>query len=244
VAVVGYVFQALALAHGSLLIVQPLLVSSLLFALPVSAHLAQRRVSSAEWAWAVLLTVALAVFVVLAHPRKGVDYREAALTWTLVAAVVIPIVVACVAIGVRSRGRVRAVLLAAAVGVLFGVVAVLTKITVQRLAEHGPLSLLAVPTPYLLVIIAVGATLLQQSALHAGALPVSVPTMLVLEPVVAVILGVVVLGEQLALGGVATAALPVAVAAMAAATVALGRDEGALEEQLQTAVGTRQQSNA
>ncbi len=37
-AVGGYAFQALALAHGSLLLVQPLLVSSLLFALPMSAR--------------------------------------------------------------------------------------------------------------------------------------------------------------------------------------------------------------
>src|SRR4029079_13173933 len=35
-AVAGYVFQALALAKGSLLLVQPILVSALLFALPLS----------------------------------------------------------------------------------------------------------------------------------------------------------------------------------------------------------------
>ena len=233
VAVTGYVFQALALTHGSLLIVQPLLVSSLLFALPISARLAHRRVTTSEWMWASLLTAGLAVFVLLAHPSRGQDYRGVALAWTLVVAVITPIVVVCVAIGARSTGRLRAVLLAAAVGVLFGVIAVLTKITVQKLDEDGVLSLLAVPAPYLLVIVSVGATLLQQSALHAGALQVSVPTMLVLEPVVAVVLGVVILGETLAGGGAAAVVLPLAVAAMAAATVALGRDEGALEEQLQ-----------
>ena len=37
-AIGGYVFQALALAHGSLLLVQPLLVSSLLFVLPLGAR--------------------------------------------------------------------------------------------------------------------------------------------------------------------------------------------------------------
>jgi drug/metabolite transporter (DMT)-like permease len=110
----------------------------------------------------------------------------------------------------------------------------------QRLAEEGVISLLAIPAPYLLVVLGVVATMLQQSALHAGALQVSVPTMLVLEPVVAVVLGVVVLGEELAVGGIATAALPLAVVAMAAATVALGRDEGALEEQLHATVATRE----
>jgi len=40
---VGYALQAAALAVGSVLIVQPILVLSLLFALPLSAHLAHQR---------------------------------------------------------------------------------------------------------------------------------------------------------------------------------------------------------
>ena len=63
VAMAGYGFQALALTKGSLVLVQPLMVSSLLFALPLSARLAGRRVTRAEWLWALLLTVALAAFV-------------------------------------------------------------------------------------------------------------------------------------------------------------------------------------
>ncbi|HEX9499005.1 MAG TPA: DMT family transporter, partial [Mycobacterium sp.] len=72
-AVAGYVFQALALAKGSLLLVQPILVSGLLFALPLSARLAHRRVTRGEWAWAVVLTAALAVFVMLGRTQPG-DY--------------------------------------------------------------------------------------------------------------------------------------------------------------------------
>ena len=67
--------------------------------------------------------------------------------------------------------------------------------------------------------------------------------MLVLEPLVAVSLGVVVLGETLAVTSVATAALlPVAVVAMAAATIALGRDEGAFEDQLEAELVRRRGS--
>src|ERR1700761_8244418 len=47
-AVAGFVFQAVALAHGSLLLVQPLLVSSLLFALPMSARLTHQRIGRDE----------------------------------------------------------------------------------------------------------------------------------------------------------------------------------------------------
>ena len=38
---------------------------------------------------------------------------------------------------------------------------------------------------------------LQQSAFHAGSLQTSVPTMLVLEPLIAVLLGAIVLGEHM-----------------------------------------------
>ena len=79
------------------------------------------------------------------------------------------------------------------------------------------------------------ATLLQQSAFHAGSLRASVPAMLVLEPVVAVFLGEVVLGEHLAVSKPAAVVLTIAVGAMAAATIALGRDEGAYEEELEAA---------
>ena len=76
-----------------------------------------------------------------------------------------------------------------------------------------------------LVGLAVAVTVVQNSAFHAGALQASVPIMSVGEPVVAVLLGVAVLGEQLAVGGSGTLALFVAVWAMAAAAIALSRSQ-------------------
>ena len=48
----------------------------LLFALPLSARLAHRRVTRGEWLWAVLLTAALAVFVVLAKTSPATTRRR------------------------------------------------------------------------------------------------------------------------------------------------------------------------
>ena len=231
-AVAGYLFQALALMKGSLLLVQPILVSALLFALPLSARLANRRVTRAEWLWALLLTVALAVFVVLAKARPG-DYEASAPMSAMVAVICAVAVTACVVIALRCGDWKRAVLLAVAVGLLFGVVAVLTKIVVHLLAYDGPLSVVTAPALYLLLVLGVLAVFLQQSAFHAGSLQTSVPTMLVLEPVIAVVLGALVLGEHLTVSGVKVVAIGVAVVAMAAATIALGREEGALEEEIE-----------
>ena len=234
-AIAGYVFQALALAHGSLLLVQPLLVSSLLFALPLSARLWHQRVSWAEWGWAALLTAGLAVFVLVGQPREG-HYRPPIPAWTLALTVVVPLVVVCVAAARRTAGRVRALLLAVMVAVLLGMIAVLTKVCTHRFAVGGWHGLLTEPAPYVLVALAVAVTVVQQSAFRAGALQASVPVMLVGEPVIAVLLGVLVLGEHLAVRGSAALALPAAVLAMVAAAIALGRESGARTAELPNAV--------
>lgn len=223
-AVAGYVFQAVALAHGSLLLVQPLLVSSLLFALPLGARLCDQRISAVQWGWATLLTGALAAFVLVGQPREG-DGRPPIPAWTLTLLVTVPLLVVCVMAAGRAIGRARAMLLAVAVAVLLGMIAVLTKICTHRFAVGGWHGLLTVPAPYILVGLAVAVTVVQNSAFHAGALQASVPIMLVGEPVVAVLLGVAVLGEHLAVGGSTAVALLVAVSAMAASAVALSRSQ-------------------
>ncbi len=225
-AIGGYVFQALALAHGSLLLVQPLLVSSLLFVLPLGARFSHQHVRARDWCWALMLTAALTVFVLVGQPREG-HYRPPVPAWSVALACSVPVVIVCVVAARRTSGRVRAMLLATAVAVLLGMIAVLTKVSTHRLAVHGWHGLLTVPAPYLLVVLAITVTVLQQSAFHAGALQASVPIMLVGEPVVAVALGVVILGEHLVVRGAGALILTVAVAAMTAATIALGRDSGA-----------------
>jgi drug/metabolite transporter (DMT)-like permease len=95
------------------------------------------------------------------------------------------------------------------------------------------------PEIYLLIAVAVIGTVLQQSAFHAGALQTSVPTMLVLEPVVAVALGAVMLSEDMSVSGLEALALLLAALVMLAATIALGRGEGAYEDRLEAAAGER-----
>ncbi|MFV0495571.1 DMT family transporter [Mycobacterium sp.] len=225
-AIAGFAFQATALAHGSLLLVQPLLVSSLLFVLPLSAWRAGHRVTGAEWFWAVLLTSGLAVFVLAGHPHQGHN-RPSTLVCTLGLGAAALIAIAGVLVALLTAGGVRATSLGVSVAVALGMIAVLTKICTRQFTDGGWHALLTSPMVYLLVALAVIATVLQQWAFHAGALQASVPSMLVGEPVVAVALGLTVMGEQLTVRGVGTVVLPLAIVAMLAATIALGRGEGA-----------------
>ena len=225
-AVGGYVVQAVALANGSLLLVQPLLVSSLLFALPMSARASHQRITWAEWGWATLLTAALIGFVIVGRPHEG-SYHPPIPPWALALAVTVAPVAACVIGARRATGRVRAMLLGCAVAVLLGTIAVLTKVCTHRFAVGRWHALLTVPAPYVLIALAAALTVLQQAAFHAGALQASVPIMLVGEPIVAVLLGVLFLGERLTVRGPALPVLVAAVVAMVVAAIALGRSEAA-----------------
>ncbi|MBE1546554.1 drug/metabolite transporter (DMT)-like permease [Mycobacterium sp. OAS707] len=225
VAAVGFALQAAALGFGSVLLVQALLVTSLLFALPISARLSHRRVSRWEWTWAALLAAAVAVIVTVGNPTAG-HSRASLETWTAVIAVLGPALVLCV-VGARIwSGPVSAVLLAVVSGALWGLFAVLTKGVVDRI-DDGVWALLRTPELYVWVLVAIAGTSWQQSSFRAGALTATLPTMTVTEPVVGSVLGVVVLGETLRPGDAGWLTLIVAVAVMVVATVALARGEAA-----------------
>jgi drug/metabolite transporter (DMT)-like permease len=217
----GYGLQAAALAVGSVIVVQPILVTSLLFALPLSALLARERLPSvAKWC-ALLLSVSLAAFVVLSHPNAGLDFATGQ-AWLVVIAVGAPGVAACLALANRRSGTVRASLLAIAVGLLGGVLAVLTKAVVTA-AGDGVVALLSASETYGLIVVGLGGFYLQQLAFQAGALRASLPIMIVLEPVTAAFLGFALLHEHLQADGVRLAVLACAVVAMTVATIPLAR---------------------
>lgn len=223
ISAVGFVLQAAALGLGSVLLVQALLVTSLLFALPINARAAHRRVTRWEWTWAALLAVSVIVIVTVGNPTEG-QSRASMETWGLVAAVLGPLLVLAV-IGARIwSGPVSAVLLAVVSGALWGVFAVLLKGVVDVLGD-GIVALLRSPELYLWAAVGIAGTAWQQSSFRAGALTASLPTMTVTEPVVGSILGIVVLGETLRPGETGLFVLIAAIAAMVVSTAMLARGE-------------------
>jgi drug/metabolite transporter (DMT)-like permease len=228
----GYVLQAAALGVGSLLLVQPLLVLSLMFALPLSARLSGRAVRPSDWAWAATLTVAVALLVVVGDPKPGAERAET-WHWVVVAAIGVPALVLCL-LGARSGSAARrALLFGLAGGALFGVGAVLTKSVVHLLAR-GPISLLTSLEVYVLIAVFAAAVGIQQLAFRTGELQASLPATTVSEPAVAALLGFVVLGEYLDVGRGVGLLLIGALVATAVSVVALAR--GAAEHESGAAV--------
>ncbi|VEG42807.1 putative conserved alanine, valine and leucine rich membrane protein [Mycolicibacterium flavescens] len=229
VAAAGFALQAAALGVGSVLLVQAILVTSLLFALPIHARLSHQRVTRWQWTWAALLAASVVVIVTVGNPTEG-DSRASWETWTAVLVLLVPALVLCVIGAGIWKGPFSAVLLALVSGALWGLFAVLTKGVVDRLGD-GLEALLRTPELYVWVVVAVAGTAWQQASFRAGSLTASLPTMTVTEPVVAAVLGVVVLGETLRPGEEGWLVLIVAVVVMVVSTAALARGEAATAAQ-------------
>lgn len=224
-AVVSAALQAVALGLGSVVLVQALQVTALLFALPVYAWVTKKRLTRREWGWALLLAAAVAVFVMVGEPAAGYP-RASMATWAIVAVVIGPAMVFCV-LGARIwSGPAAAVLLAVVSASSWALFAVFTKAIVDVL-DGGLGALLRAPELYGWLLVAVLGAVFQQSSFRASSLTASLPTMTVAEPVVASVLGVTVLGETLGAEGPRLIALAAAVAVVIVATTALARGEAA-----------------
>ena len=221
----GFVVQAAALGVGSLLLVQPLLVTTVLFALPLEARLTGRRIGRSEVRWALVLVAALALFVVVGEPTAGRD-RAPLHHWLPALVVLLVVLAGCVLLAGRRRGPRRAAMLAVATGLAYGLVAALTKSVVDALGD-GPVELLTSWETWALVVAVLGGTWLQQAAFGAGPLAASLPAVTVGEPIVAAVLGVVVLFEQVRADGPEWILIGLLVVLMVVATAALSRSSAA-----------------
>jgi drug/metabolite transporter (DMT)-like permease len=189
----GFVAQAAALGIGRLVVVQPLLSTTVVFSLPLGAKLGGRKVVRRDMLAALAVTAGLAIFLVVADPTGG---KEDATTAAWIVSFVVAGVV-CGALTLAGRGRppaARAGLIGAAAGILFGLSAALTKATVEQL-DDGVLEIFVHWHLYALIVVGYVSMSLSQSSLQTGALAPSVATQMSLDPIASLLLGTLAFDE-------------------------------------------------
>ena len=219
----GFAAQAVALAVGRLVVVQPLLATSVVFALPLGAKLGRRRIGRRDMAAALAVTAGLAVFLVAADPTGG---REDATTAAWIVSFV-AITVVCAPLTLAARGRSaarRAALLGIAAGILFGLSAALTKATVERVDE-GVLEVIGDWHLYALIVVGYASMSLSQASLQSGALGAAVATQMSLDPVASLVLGTLAFDETIHDSAAGLAAALAAFLVMIAGLVTLAAAE-------------------
>lgn len=194
-ALVAYGLQIIALSFGTLLVVQPVLVLSLMFTIPLAARTVQRPVSRSQWLWAGILSASVAVFILLGRPLPG-DPHPPAWRWVVGGAVVTAVLLGMLWAARGRPSRRRALLLGLVTGAIFGGVAVLSKAVVDNAIASGWEGVALRWETYALIAGAALGTVVQQYSFNAGPLTQSLPAMTIGEPIVALSMGFFILGER------------------------------------------------
>lgn len=215
--VAGFVFHAIALHEGTLVLVQPLLVSSLVFALVVRRRLDHRPVVPAEIRWAVVLVAGLGLFLVTVSPvsaRPQSPDPMPTVTVTVVSAVVL---LGALVQSRRGNRDSRPMLLGLSAGISSAAAAALIKTTGNVLMARGPGAMLAHWSFWAAVVDGLFGVALTQLAFQAGPLSASLPAMQTANPVLSVVIGIAIYDEPLSRGAplLATASLSLLVTLLA-----------------------------
>jgi hypothetical protein len=190
----AFVFQALALHSGQMSVVQPLLVTELVFALVLRRVWVRQRIRSITWGAAAGTCLTLALFVAMSEPKGG---HAAASTHAWLAATVTTVAIAALLtiLGMRGSPVRRAALLASATAVMWALVATFIKTTTQTLTQFGVSGIFLHWPVYALAAAGLGTEILDQAALHVGPLSVSQPFLVIVDPIVSIALSVWIFDE-------------------------------------------------
>jgi drug/metabolite transporter (DMT)-like permease len=219
----GFVAQAAALGIGRLAVVQPLLVTSVVFALPLGVWLSHQRARRTDVAAAVLVVVALIGFLTIANPSGG--RGEAPLSdWLIVAILCTAVCVPLALLARRGPMPRRAALLGTATGVLFALTAALTKAVADEL-DAGIPHVIGSWELYALAGVGYVSMTFNQLALNTGALAPTVATSGASDPIVSVVLGLTLFHETLHATALQAAATIIALTAALLGMVVLARSE-------------------
>jgi hypothetical protein len=198
--VVGFVLQVVALAFGSLALVQPLLVCDLLFAVLIAWYL-RRRAGEPQpemkpvWAGVAITTIGLAGFLAIGQPTPGHTQARIDILAPLAIGWVV-VVGACLVVGNRNAD-VRPLALATACGVSYGVAAFVIKLVTSEFG-NGLAGLFTTWPIYVFAVVGPAGFILNQNALQQGKFLAPVQAIIsVADPVISIALGIAWLDVRL-----------------------------------------------
>ena len=218
----GFAFQAIALHSGQLSIVQPILVTELVFALLLRRFWVHQHIARMAWTAALVTCAALTVFLTAAEPHGG-HLQPDAVDWASALAVFGGVVAVLSVLARWGSPLRRAALYATAASITWALMAAFIKATTNVLVASGPLGTLEHWPIYALLASGVVGSVLQQAALQVGPLSVSQPLIVVVDPAVAIVLSVWIFDERFTVSVAQRTVAGVAFCVMAVGVTVLSR---------------------
>ena len=193
--VAGDLLQAWTLGHLTLSISEPLLTTSLIFALLLAVPVSGQALRRTEIVGAVLLTAGVAALSLSRSVRAPAESFGSSSHWPAAAAIAL-IAFALVQLGRTRTGALRATLIGTASGLILGIADAFTRRSVQVIDSSHPLNLLVHWPGYATVLASIVGLWLMQTAFNAAPLHASLPAVTAAEPAAGIVLGVLVFGDK------------------------------------------------
>lgn len=224
---VAFALHLAALAFAAVAVVQPLIVTELIFIPPISALITKIKISGKEWFAIVLVSASLAAFLIAAAPKAGGKQPSAA-EWI---ALLVGIAVASgllVFVGERLSLTIRAALC----GVAAGLVNAQLALVASGAFAGGGGSLLTNPLVYVTVLTTAASVIMSAVAFRSGPITTSTPAMIAVNPIVSVLLSLWLFGDSIRDGPIAIAIIAISVVVAGYGIIVLTQAEANIEESL------------
>ncbi len=196
---VSFVLQAIALHFGRLTEVQPIMTTELLFLVLILGTWFRFTVGWREWLGAGAAAAGLAGFLLFAAPKGG-DLVPGPAEWAEVGGSCLAVIVITVALAFRGPRWWRSAMFGAAAAVAFAFTAALTKIVTGFVANDW-VSVFRHWQTYGLAVSGLLAVFLTQNAYHAGPIAASQSTLVLVDPLASILIGINLFGDNLRTAG-------------------------------------------
>jgi drug/metabolite transporter (DMT)-like permease len=197
--IVSFILQAVALHFGRLSQVQPILTLELVFLVAVLSIWLGFTVGSREWLGSLAAVGGLAGFLYCAHPENG-NLSASFWSWFITGMACSAGIAAAVVLARRGPRWWRAAMFGTAAAVSFAFTAACTKV-VSNFAAKDWVSLYRHGQTYALIFFGALAVFLTQNAFHAGPIVASQSTLVMVDPLASILIGVGLFGDDLRTGG-------------------------------------------
>jgi uncharacterized membrane protein len=195
----SFIVQAVALHFGRLSQVQPVLTTELVFLAAILAIWFGFPMGRREWLGSLAVTAGLAGFLYFAHPQYGM-VQPALWRWAIVGGASAAAIAGTVALALRGPRWWRAAMFGTSAAISYAFTAACTKVVSDYAAEDWT-QLYRHWQTYALAFFGVLAVFLTQNAMHAGPIVASQSTLVLIDPLASILIGVSLFGDNLQTNG-------------------------------------------
>jgi drug/metabolite transporter (DMT)-like permease len=197
--IVSFLLQAFALHFGRLSQVQPILTLELVFLVGVLAVWFGFGVGKREWLGSLAAVGGLAGFLYCAHPQDG-NLSPSFWNWIIAGGACSAGIAVAVVLALQGPRWWRAAMFGSAAAISYAFTAACTKV-VTNIAAKDWVSLYLHGETYALIFFGVLAVFLTQNAFHSGPIVASQSTLVMVDPLASILIGVGLFGDDLRTGG-------------------------------------------